>query len=367
LYPAASHRGPLGILGVAPARQHHPPDPAPAAAAEPELGDLDWRGGLGIHHAPPSVRRVRPDAAGQVGGDPQLDHVVPATPLAPSVQRLDVEPTIGPDEHGPPPTVGQAGHALAEEGAGSRRRPGVARAQLTVDHEPTLALATEQRVVRRAPALVGVGPRPGALLLAVDRLDRRVAVEGVPGLVGQGPPEQAFAHRPQTAQPLRHLEPDQLPVEQRVVRQPVAGALDAEQRLLLEVREVPDALDAQQGAVEEIAQGLGQRVRGPRGLVLAEGVGERPVDPLSGDEVAQRVEAAVPGGAAEGERLVHFPVGDGRGRVRGFHLRRGSFRGLKWTSPNALLPRLGPFPSADSPRHPCCSSTINARPLRNRG
>jgi hypothetical protein len=123
----------LGIFGVAPAGENDAPRPAPAAAAKAEFGNLDRRGRLGVDHAPAPLGRVGPDAAGEVGHDPQLDHVVPAAPLAPGVQGLAVEPAIGPDEDRPSPTAGQPGHGLAQEGDRPCGRAGVARAQLTVD------------------------------------------------------------------------------------------------------------------------------------------------------------------------------------------------------------------------------------------
>ena len=121
-------------------------------AAEAKLGDLDRRGGLGVDHAPPSGRRGPPDAAGPVGRDPPRDHLGPAAPLAPRVQRLDGEPAIGSDQHRPAATVGQAGHALAEEGHGPCRRSGVARPQRAVDHQPALALAAELSCLGLRPA-----------------------------------------------------------------------------------------------------------------------------------------------------------------------------------------------------------------------
>ena len=172
----------VGSLGVAPAGEHHPPRPAPAPPAEAKLGDLDRRGGLGVDHAPPSGRRGPPDAAGPVGRDPPRDHLGPAAPLAPRGQRLDGEPAIGSDQHRPAATVGQAGHALAEDGHGPGRRSGVARPQRAGDHQPALALAAEQRVVRGPAPLGGMGSQPSALLVAVPRLDGRVAVERGPGL-----------------------------------------------------------------------------------------------------------------------------------------------------------------------------------------
>lgn len=59
-------------------------------------------------------------------------------------------------------------------------------------------------------------------------------------------------------------------------RDPVA--LDAEQRLVLQLGEVPDALGAEQVAIEPMPQGLRQAVGGPRRLVRPEGVGERPIN-----------------------------------------------------------------------------------------
>jgi hypothetical protein len=132
-------------------------------------------------------------------------------------------------------------------------------------------------------------------------------------------------------------------------------------------RRVPHPLDAEQVAVEQMPQGLRQAVGCPRRLVAPEGVGQRAIDPLGSHEVAQGVEAAIPSGPAEGEGLVDFPVGDDRGRVRRSHLRRGSFRGVKWSLGSSLLPRRGPFPSADSRSDVHRPSHVNARPLRNRG
>jgi hypothetical protein len=53
--------------------------------------------------------------------------------------------------------------------------------------------------------------------------------------------------------------------------------------------------------------------------------------------------------------------------VRGFHLRRGSFRGVEWTKASSLLPRLEPFLCGDSRPHTLRSLVVNPPDLGNRG
>jgi hypothetical protein len=225
--------------------------------------------------------------AGEIGGHAQLHQVVPAALLTRGVERLGIEAAIGADEDCPAPAVRQPGHALRDELHGVRAGARVAGPQPTVDDHPALALATEQRVVRGTVPLVRVGARAGALLRAVDRLDGRVAVQRVPRLLGERLPHEPLAHGAQPPQHPGRVEPSEVAIEQRVIRQPLAIPLRAQQRLLLEVGEVPDALDTEQVAVEQMPQGLGQRGGRPRRFLVGESLGQRGVDADGAHEVGR--------------------------------------------------------------------------------
>jgi hypothetical protein len=70
-------------------------------------------------------------------------------------------------------------------------------------------------------------------------------------------------------------------------------ALDAEQRLLLQLGKVPHPLDAEEVAVETDAAGSPAGRRSPTAPCRGrKGVGQRAIDPLGGHEVTQGVEAA---------------------------------------------------------------------------
>jgi len=72
-----------------------------------------------------------------------------------------------------------------------------------------------------------------------------------------------------------------------------------------------DPLQPQKIPIQKVAQGLGQGVFCPRGLLLPKGFLQSVVDPLGPYKVAQHIEPPIVGGSLQSEGLGNLAVANG--------------------------------------------------------
>ena len=136
-----------------------------------ELGHLDAAAGTHV----PQMRQLAFDRACQAGDD----HEPGPLCFEPLDQRAVVKPFVRADNRQPDPwgPLRETCRQQVERPTGGM---GIARPQLAVPEVLAPTLETEQRVIRRPPALDRVVADPCSLLLPVDDQNRRVDVEDEP-------------------------------------------------------------------------------------------------------------------------------------------------------------------------------------------
>ena len=184
------------------------------------------------------------------------------------------------------------------------------RSQNVVHDQVAHAVSGDQRVIGRPAALVRIRTELGALLSAVERLDRAVDVQRHLRLLAQSLDDNLAQKIEQRFQQLPIFEAPQVAVEHVEVGKAIDAVTGAQQRLGFEVLEVIQPLDPREVRVEQDPDHPIERPGRPVGLGPAKARCQALLELLFDQEPAEVIEAAQGGRAREIESLLE------RGQVK---------------------------------------------------